>query len=50
MPRTDPKETPEAEETKPAPEIVEVEVNLTLINNKLNYLISKLDTLTTIKE
>jgi|TARA_Y100000310_G_scaffold3308_1_gene4234 hypothetical protein len=28
------------------PSVVEVEVNLTLINNKLNYIISKIDDLT----
>lgn len=34
-------QTPEAQAQQPS--VVEVEVNLILLNNKLNYVISKLD-------
>lgn len=51
MPRLPPKQIEEGgKEVKEVeaqePNIVEVEINLTLVNNKLNYIMSKLDQLT----
>ena len=47
MPRTQRETIEEKPEVKePEQKIVEIEVNLTLLNNKLNYIMSKLDQLT----